>query len=86
MINEKNNPVEWVLLLDELEEAGEHLEELIKTMCADGTIDDSEYGVRLAHVFAHLNRAWHTRDLEQELSADQWADHSKFPSDLEPAG
>lgn len=57
MINETDNHVAWVLLIDELDEAREHLTELTNRMYHDGRIDESEYAVRLGHIYAHLNRA-----------------------------
>lgn len=86
MINNKSNPVEWAMLVTELDEAREHLESLTNSMAEAGAIDETDYAVQLGHVFAHLNRAWNNRDLKGEMPEDEWAKSSQFPSDLEPVG
>ena len=58
MINSKDNPTEWALLISELDEAKEHLEELTEEMANKGTISEDESRVHLGHVYAHLNRSW----------------------------
>ena len=57
MINRKDNPVSWSLLLMGLDEAREHLENLINEMNEAGAVDDSHFSINLGHVYAHLNRA-----------------------------
>ena len=86
MINEKDHPVAWVLLISELDEAREHLEELAREMSQAGSIEESEFAVYLGHVYAHLNRCWHSRNLDEDIPVDQWAEYSRFPDDLEPVG
>lgn len=86
MINNKDNPVTWALLLAELFEAREHLEELITTMSEAGAVEETEYAVDLGHVYAHPNRAWHSRHHQEEILAGEWAAFSRFPKDLEPVG
>jgi hypothetical protein len=87
MINERDNPVAWAMLLTELDEAREHLEALIKQMSESGAIDEeSEFPVYLGHIYAHLNRAWHSRNQDESISEDQWPLYSQFPKDINPVG
>ena len=86
MINKKENPVSWALLLTELDEAREHLESLITEMNEAGAIEDSEFVVQLGHVYAHLNRAWHSRNQDGEITEEQWPVFSQFPKDIKPVG
>jgi hypothetical protein len=86
MINAQEHNVAWAGLLTELDEAREHLEEVIKSMHGAGSIDESVFAVDLGHVFAHLNRAWHSRNQASEISEEQWNSFSQFPQDLKPVG
>ena len=86
MVNEKEHPLGWIGLLTELDEAREHLEDLVKEMNSAGSADESEFAVHLGHVFAHLNRAWHSRNQNAEISEEQWSSFSQFPNDLDPVG
>lgn len=48
MINEKENPVAWAMLLTELDEAREHLDALINQISEAGAInEESEFPVYL---------------------------------------
>ena len=75
MITKENAPIGWTLLISELEDAKEHLSILIKDM---RQIPD------LGHVFSHLNRAWHRRDVREDLSNVEWENASQFPTDIDP--
>jgi len=86
MINQKDHYVTWALLLTEIDEAREHLEGLANKMAQAGKIDESDFSVDLGHVYAHLNRAWHSRNQIEEISEDQWPVFSRFPEDLNPVG
>ena len=86
MINQKNNPVSWALLITELEEAQEHLGSLVDKMANVGAVEEEEYAVDLGHIYAHLNRAWHSRSQDGEISDEQWPVFSNFPNDLKPVG
>lgn len=86
MNNGRDNPYEWGLLLYELEDAREHLESLIKDMKDAQAIDDEDFAIQLGHVFAHLNRAWHTRATVGDWPEDKWDEYSSFPADLKPVG
>ena len=88
MLTKAEHPVAWFMLMQELEDAREHLGTLIALMEAQGAIDESDFGVDLGHVFAHLNRAWHGRDDAKldDLSDESHAERSRFPDDLSPVG
>ncbi len=86
MINEKDKPVEWALLLYDLDDAREQLASLVDQMNKDGRIDEEEYAVRLGDVFAKLNRGWNARDHVGEISDSDFDRFSRFPSDLDPVG
>lgn len=86
MISNSTSPVSWVLLIDELVEAAQHLQSLADEMSAEGVIDEAEYSVRVGHVYAHLNRAWNTRRVEDGAQELGWELASGFPSDIEPVG
>ena len=70
--------------MSELEDAHEHLGNLIKEMQSSGKIDVESYAVHVAHIYAHLNRAWNSRECEGELSEKQWEEYRSYPKDLEP--
>ena len=86
MIDNASNPVAWVLLTDELAEAREHLDDLLTKMVSAGEIDEEIFRVNLGHVYAHLNRAWHSRNHEAQITDDQWPKFSQFPIDVPPVG
>lgn len=87
MIDPRRDPLAWSMLMYELEDAHEHLGNLIREMKAD----EVAFRIDLGHVYAHLNRAWNLRD-----KTDAWHDPSNpdwnteyeaaraFPTDLEP--
>ena len=86
MINAKEHPVAWAALITELDEAREHLEGIVEKLSCVGGAEESELAVGLGHVFAHLNRAWHSRNQASEISEQQWSAFSQFPQDLHPVG
>lgn len=86
MIDKHKNPVEWAGLMYELEDAHEHLGNLISEMMNDPEFDETDFSISLAHVFSHLNRAWYRRHPESEVNEDTWALASQFPNDLDPIG
>jgi hypothetical protein len=85
MIN-KQNHIAWSQFIYELEDAKEHLENLLKEIQADGEYGEEELRVDLGHVYAHLNRAWNSRNTEKEINEKEWENNSKFPVDIEPVG
>ena len=87
MINAKDNPVVWALLVQAIIDAQEHLDELAKQMAADGRIDDEDFAVQIGHSYAHINRAWNGRnEPSEDVTGPQWEAFSKFPTDIEPLG
>jgi hypothetical protein len=84
MISKQSAPVGWSMLMYELEDAKEHLANLILAMDADAEYDEVNLRIDLGHVFSHLNRAWHRRDVPEDLTEDQWKKASQFPDDLSP--
>lgn len=86
MIDNEKNPVEWALMLFDLDEARKHLEDLIDQMSRDKGIEEEDFAVGLGHVFAHLNRNWNSRKLEGPIPENEWSAYSQFPTDLDPVG
>jgi hypothetical protein len=85
-MNRDAQPVEWASFLDELDDAREHLAELVQSLQDAGSFDEAELRVNLGHVYAHLNRAWHSRAHSGEITEALWPKFSRFPNDLEPVG
>ena len=86
MIDQNTNPVPWSLLVSRLDDARQHLEKLVDDMAANGSIEEEELRVALGHIYAHLNRAWHTRDQTADVAETDWAQISRFPNDVDPVG
>ncbi len=84
MINRKNNPVGWALLLDELTDAHEHLGDLLKEISRDPDYSEGNLRIDLGHVYAHLNRAWFRRAVPEDFPMSKWDTATRFPGDLEP--
>lgn len=83
MINKSEHPVGWAMLMHELEDAQEHLAQLIANMDSDPDYGEGNLRVDLGHIYAHLNRAWHRRDVEEDLPDNGFEAASQFPKDLE---
>jgi hypothetical protein len=88
MLSHDEHPVAWAMLMYELADAYEHLGDLLAQMKATGRIDEPDFAVQLGHVFAHLSRAWHSRNETRldEQTAEQHTARSQFPTDLSPVG
>lgn len=84
MIDKEKHPVGWALLMYELEDAHEHLGKLIREMASNHEYGGGNFRIDLAHVYAHLNMAWHRRNSEEDLSDDDHEIADRFPSDLKP--
>jgi hypothetical protein len=84
VISKKDDPVEWAALMYELEDAKEHLEGLISDLDSDPDYDETNLRIDLAHVYSHLNRAWHRRNLKGDLDDEEWTKASQFPTDCDP--
>ena len=80
-MNAKDNPVAWALLIAELEDVQEHTESLIKELMKKESIDNIEYEIDIAHIYSHLNRAWHRRKFKDDLTEEEWEKGSKLPID-----
>lgn len=81
MINATDSPINWALLLYELVDAKEHIESLTSQMAEHGQIDKVDFKIQIAHVYAHMNRSWNTRNLTDDIDEER---SSEFPNDLEP--
>jgi hypothetical protein len=84
VISKKDNSVEWAAFMYELEDAKEHLERLISNLESDPEYDDPNLRIDLGHVYSHLNRAWHRRNLKGDLNEEEWRKASQFPTDCDP--
>ena len=84
MINRTESPVGWANLLSDLEDAHEHLGNLIKEISADVEYGEPELRIDLGHVYAHLNRAWRRRLIAEDFTETQWAAAGAFPNDIDP--
>jgi len=85
MITKESAPVAWAGLMYELEDAQEHLAELILEMNNEADFDEVNLRIKLAHVFSHLNRAWYRRNKNDGLDEAEWLCASEFPADMDPA-
>lgn len=84
MINRNENPVGWAMFLTDLEDAHEHLGNLLKEISAEPDYGEPELRIDLGHVYAHLNRAWSRRLIEEDFTDSEWEAASAFPIDLDP--
>lgn len=87
---EDTGPVTRAMIGYNLSDAQEHLGELLQEMLDAPEFGEVEFGIGLAHVYAHLNRAWHQRNAREEEIDDpnnaRWEEWSRFPTDLQPLG
>lgn len=83
MINKNDHPVEWAGLMYELDDAHEHLAQLIDEMNAAKEYDEVDFRIQLQHVFQHLSRAWHRRTFARDMTQEEWDAASQFPQDLD---
>lgn len=86
MISKKVHFEAWVQLVDELDEAKEHLATLIEDMMTSETFAEDEFRVQIGHIFTHLSRAWNSRNSAKGLVAEDWDVISQLPKDLDQAG
>ena len=84
MINRDDNPVQWTLWLAELQEAHEHLANLIETLSSDRNYDESRLRVDMGHIMAHLNRCWARRNSTSDLTDEEFEAFREYPRDLRP--
>lgn len=86
MISHTKNPVEWALLVMEIDEFAEHTKDLSEQMANDGKIDIEDYQIQVGHLYAHINRIWNARNHIGEITDELFEFHSKFPNDIAPVG
>jgi len=87
MINAKDNPVAWALIVQEVADAQEHLASLVEQLSRDGKIEEEDFLVQLGHGYAHINRAWNARNHAAERMTNvDWEAFTQFPRDIEPIG
>ncbi len=84
VLDRTKHPVGWAQFVDELNDAHEHLGNLIQEMRDDPEYDDANLRVDLGHVLAHLYRAWNCRDIPDSMTDEQWEAARTVPVDLEP--
>ncbi len=81
VITSNDNPVEWALLVHDLDDAREHLVDLLAASNSPD-FDETEFGIQLAHIYSHLNRAWNGRTHAGNRSDADFQRFSEFPKDL----
>ncbi|WP_185234714.1 hypothetical protein [Teredinibacter franksiae] len=86
MIDKERNPIEWAQLMYELDDVHEHLGDLITKMNTSNEVRKEEYSIEMAHIYAHINRAWNSRNTVGEISESERKVHTEFPKDLKPIG
>jgi hypothetical protein len=86
MINGDQHPAGWAMLMYELEDAQEHLGNLIASLSTRTDFTEIELRIELGHVYAHLNRAWFRRNVAEDFPEADWDVASRFPDDIEPVG
>jgi hypothetical protein len=84
MIDKIKDPIGWAALMYEMEDAHEHLTQLISDLNNNPDYDEVVFQIALGHVYSHLNRAWYKRNIPEDFPADQWETASQFPKDIEP--
>ena len=83
LIREIDDPVFWSAFLHQLEDARVHLTELLADITETNQIDEVDLGVRLGHIYGHLNRAWNGRRLGAADASEWYTDRiCKFPDDV----
>ena len=58
MITKNGNEVAWDNLIHQLQDAHVHIGSLIEQRSVDECIDEIDLGIKLGHVYGHLNRCW----------------------------
>ena len=84
MINKSDNPVEWALLMYELDDAQEHINELLAEIKDKNNVEENDYKICIGHIYSHLNRATNSRNHIGEISDNEFIEYSKFPQDVSP--
>ena len=74
-------------ILYNLEDAQEELAQIMGEMLrSQAEVDETEFKVRMAHVYSHLNIAWNMRNVSEtdleSADGEQMNAWSRFPTDL----
>ncbi len=85
-MNKKEHHVKCAQMIDHLDEAKEHLEDLIDKMANADEFCDTFFTVDLAHIYAHLNRVCNSRNSGKLLTDENWDIITEFPKDIYPVG
>jgi len=85
-MDQKSSPVDWARFLCELEDARDHLGNLIEQIAKAGEFEEEDFGIQFGHIYSHLNRAWHSRGYVGEVTKELWVQNSQYPCDLKPLG
>ncbi len=67
----------------QMQDAQESLSDLIQNMFEAGKIDDTEFQIRITHIYHHLNTAWNSRNRDREPIDDDFEIEEKFPKDID---
>ena len=70
----------------ELDDLKEHLESLIDQMNNSGEIEAEDYQTQIGHLYAHLNRAWNSRNDITDIDDKNFEKLSEFPKDISTCG
>ena len=70
----------------ELEDAQDGLKSMFKDIAEDPEFDETDFRIHVAHIYAHLNRAWNARNSSsaQQDNETLWHEWGRFPIDIEP--
>ena len=86
MINRKDHPVPWALLMQEITDLHEHVGALVRDMEENSDYGEEEFAIDVGHLYAHLNRIWNARGRTKETTEEEWQADTEFPSDIDPVG
>lgn len=86
MINRNQHPLGWALFMYELEDAQEHLSDLIASLSTRSDVCEVDLRIALGHVYAHLNRAWFRRNVAEDFADADRDTATQFPEDIDPVG
>ncbi len=72
----------------DLGDAREMLEEVMKLFVPNEKVDEDEFNWRMAHLYSHINSAWHKRNLTNEqlklANSEEMNRWAMFPTDITP--
>ncbi|WP_047816152.1 hypothetical protein [Rhodopirellula islandica] len=83
VIRPDDDPVRWDMLMAQITEAHMHLGQLITEIEDNSAIDEIDTMIQLGHIYAHLNRFWHGRNVASgDIDALYTDENSDFPNDV----